>query len=149
MTIIFQSASPSSTMARVPSTFTCIRQVLYCVADPDPGSGAFSTLGSWIGMGRKNSTMARVPSTFICIRQVLYSVADPDPGSGANFLTPGSWIRDEQSGGSYFREISNQFFGLKFPKLFDADPGWEKFGSGINIPDPQHWSCIMLFPLKY
>ncbi len=19
------------------------------------------------------------------------------------------------------------------------DPGWKKFGSGINIPDPQHW----------
>jgi hypothetical protein len=23
-------------------------------------------------------------------------------------------------------------------KFFDADPGWKKFGSGINIPDPQH-----------
>jgi hypothetical protein len=23
---------------------------------------------------------------------------------------------------------------------FDADPGWKKFGSGINIPDPQHCS---------
>ncbi len=21
----------------------------------------------------------------------------------------------------------------------DPDPGWKKFGSGINIPDPQHW----------
>jgi hypothetical protein len=23
-------------------------------------------------------------------------------------------------------------------KFFDADPGWKKFGSEINIPDPQH-----------
>jgi hypothetical protein len=28
-------------------------------------------------------------------------------------------------------------FGVKTLKLFDADPGWKKFGSGINIPDPQ------------
>jgi hypothetical protein len=21
----------------------------------------------------------------------------------------------------------------------NSDPGWKKFGSGINIPDPQHW----------
>jgi hypothetical protein len=39
---------------------------------------------------------------------------------------------------------------VKIFKFFDADPdpgsgifltlnpGWEKFGSGINIPDPQH-----------
>jgi hypothetical protein len=42
-------------------------------------------------------------------------------------------------------------FWLKLLKFFDADPGWKKFvsgirdgknsepGSGINIPDPQHW----------
>jgi hypothetical protein len=39
-------------------------------------------------------------------------------------------------------------FWVKIIKFFDAypdpgifltlDPGWEKFGSGINIPDPQH-----------
>ncbi len=21
----------------------------------------------------------------------------------------------------------------------NSDPGWKKVGSGINIPDPQHW----------
>jgi hypothetical protein len=50
-------------------------------------------------------------------------------------------------------ESLKQFFGLKILKFFDADPdpgsgiflildpgpGMEKFGSGINIPDPQHW----------
>jgi hypothetical protein len=37
-------------------------------------------------------------------------------------------------------------FWVKIPKFFDADPGWKnsdpgwkKVGSGINIPDPQHW----------
>jgi hypothetical protein len=55
-------------------------------------------------------------------------------------------IRDEHSG-SYFRELRNNFLG-KILKFFDADadleifstldPGWKKFGSGINIPDPQH-----------
>jgi hypothetical protein len=29
-------------------------------------------------------------------------------------------------------------FWVKILKLFDADPGWKTFGSGINIPDPQH-----------
>jgi hypothetical protein len=25
----------------------------------------------------------------------------------------------------------------------NSDPGWKIFGSGINIPDPQHWDyCI-------
>jgi hypothetical protein len=46
------------------------------------------------------------------------------------------------------RELKKLFFGLKSLKFFDADPGsgifltldpgWKKFGSGINIPDPQH-----------
>ncbi len=55
--------------------------------------------------------------------------------------------------GSYFRELRNNFFLVKILKFFDedADPdpgnlfhpgsGMEKSdpGSGINIPDPQHW----------
>ncbi len=66
-------------------------------------------------------------------------------------MTPGSGmgkkikirIRDE-----YFRELKKQFFGAKILKFFDAnadpgifltlDPGWKKFGSGINILEPQH-----------
>ncbi len=61
------------------------------------------------------------------------------------------WIRDEQSG-SYYLELRN-IFGVKIVKLFDTDlgsgrekilirdPGWKISdpGSGINIPDPQHW----------
>jgi hypothetical protein len=45
-------------------------------------------------------------------------------------------------------------FGVKILKFFDKDPdpgsgiflnwdpGWKKFGSGINILDPQHWLKI-------
>ncbi len=63
-------------------------------------------------------------------------------------------IRDEQPG-SYFLELRNHFllfWGLKFlNSLRIRDPGWRQFGSGIrdgkksdpgsgiNIPDPQHW----------
>ncbi len=69
---------------------------------------------------------------------------DPDQGSGKN-------IPDHIS------ENLEQFLGLKILKFFDADPdrnrdpgsvrsriwdpGWKNLdpGSGINIPDPQHW----------
>ncbi len=71
------------------------------------------------------------------------SLSIADLGSGA-FFTSGSGsffypgIRDEQPG-SYFRELGNNFFLLKyFNSLIQIlDPGWKKFGSGINIPDPQ------------
>jgi hypothetical protein len=28
---------------------------------------------------------------------------------------------------------------LRIRDVRNSDPGWKKFGSGINIPDPQHW----------
>jgi hypothetical protein len=37
-----------------------------------------------------------------------------------------------------FPRLRNHFYGVKMLKFFDADPGWKKFGFGINIPDPQH-----------
>jgi hypothetical protein len=70
---------------------------------------------------------------------ILNSVADPDPGSGI-FLTPGSrmgkksisGIRDEHPG-SYFRELRNNFLGLKYfgcgsgsRNLFEPGSGMEK-----------------------
>ncbi len=59
-------------------------------------------------------------------------------GSGAS-LTSGSGIRIRVvHPGSYFRELRKMFL-VKILKIFDADPGWKKIGSGINIPDPQHW----------
>jgi hypothetical protein len=76
-------------------------------------------------------------------------------GSGIRcFLIPGSgmgkifWIRiRHEHPRSFFRELGNSFYGLKIHKffdgsgiwyLFDLGSGMEKFGSGINIPDPQH-----------
>jgi hypothetical protein len=77
---------------------------------------------------------------------VKISVADPDPGSSV-FLTPGSGmgknplpgseIRDEHPG-SFFESLYQFFCVSNIPEFFNADPGWEKIGSGINIPDPQH-----------
>jgi hypothetical protein len=97
-------------------------------------------------------------------KAVKTSVADPDPGSGIGYLfdpwirdgrksASGSGIRDEQPG-SCFVELRNHFFcflGFKILKFFDEDPGSgmetvrirdgkkSDPGSGINIPDPQHW----------
>ncbi len=54
-------------------------------------------------------------------------------------------IRDEQPG-SYFHELRNHFWGIKYLNSLmlirdrkNSDPGRKKFGSGISIPDPQHW----------
>jgi hypothetical protein len=58
------------------------------------------------------------------------------PGSGSGMNNP--WII------LYFRELRNQFYGLKYLHYLMRirDPGWKTFGSGINIPDPQHWLSI-------
>ncbi len=67
-------------------------------------------------------------------------VQDPDPGSGMNIPYHSS-------------ENLEIIFGVKILKFFDADadsgiflalhPGWKKFGSGINFPDPQHWEILL------
>ncbi len=40
-------------------------------------------------------------------------------------------------------------FWVNILKFFDADPGWKKYGSWINIPDPQDWYLLVLSPDKY
>jgi hypothetical protein len=45
-------------------------------------------------------------------------------------------IRDENL--DHISESLETVFLVKILKFFDADPGYKKFGSGINIPDPQH-----------
>ncbi len=76
----------------------------------------------------------------------------------------GIQIRDEHPG-SCFPRAWKEFLGLKIlnslmrmwsrirnPGIFlTLDPGWKKFESGINIPDPQHWwqpqNCLPPAPL--
>jgi hypothetical protein len=96
----------------------------------NPGLDAFSTPGSGIRDGRKSAS--------------------------------GSGIRDEQPG-SYFLELRNHFLpflGLKYLNslMRIRDPEWRQFGSGIrdgkksdpgsgiNIPDPQHWLKYFKIP---
>jgi hypothetical protein len=62
-------------------------------------------------------------------------IQDLDPGSGSGMSNP-----------DHISESLETIFWVKMLKFFDADPGWKKFdpewkklGSGINIPDPQHW----------
>jgi hypothetical protein len=70
-----------------------------------------------------------------------------DPGSRCLFdpLDPGSGT------GKKHQEIPDQIFEnletiflAKILKLFDADTGWKKFRSGINIPDPHHCGVPLL-----
>ncbi len=79
--------------------------------------------------------VSKVNLLFLQLEVQIRSVSDPDPGSSA-LLTLGSAIRDENPE-SYFRKLRNNFLGLKyFNSLMQIrDPGWKKFGFGINIPD--------------
>jgi hypothetical protein len=43
----------------------------------------------------------------------------------------------------HISESLETIFWVKILKFFDADPGWKKFGSGRDIPDPQH--CKIIF----
>jgi hypothetical protein len=68
-------------------------------------------------------------------------------------LDPG-WVKNKIGSGmnnlDHISESLQPIFWVKILKFFDADPGsrsrdgknsdpgWKKFGSGINIPDPRH-----------
>jgi hypothetical protein len=69
-----------------------------------------------------------------------------DPGS-SDFLTPGSGMGKKSGSGmnnpDHISKSLKTFFWVKILKFFDADPGCNKFRSGINIPDPQH--CLLVF----
>jgi hypothetical protein len=55
-------------------------------------------------------------------------------------------IREEQPG-PYFREIRNHFSGSGMEKSESGIRDGKKFGSGINIPDPQHFLFLDLTSL--
>ncbi len=103
---------------------------------------------------------------FPCIFHLSYQCCEFGFGIRC-FFTPGTGmekirIRDKHSG-SYFRELSKNFLGLKIlnfalriqdPVLFwHLDPGWEKPGSGILDKHPGSatlvlfigFSCIFLY----
>jgi hypothetical protein len=40
---------------------------------------------------------------------------------------------------NYLMRIRKGKIRIQDGKNSDPDPGWKKFGSGISIPDPQHW----------
>ncbi len=93
-----------------------------------------------IRRARAHLVTARVPTHLHITGYIkvwlTISVADPDPG----WVKIRIRIRDEQPG-SYFRELRNNFLGVKILNSFDADPGFgmEKFRSGMEnrkSPDP-------------
>jgi hypothetical protein len=57
------------------------------------------------------------------------------------------WVKNPDPGRTTSDRISESFdaiFWVKIIKFFDADPGWEKFVSGINLRDPQLLVVIMV-----
>ncbi len=61
--------------------------------------------------------------------------ADPDSGSGMGKKSgSGSGMNNLD----HVSERLKAIFLVKILKFFDPDPGWKKFGSEINIPDPKH-----------
>ncbi len=82
-----------------------------------------------------------------------------DPGLGRCFFGPGIWDENNPNPESGINTPDHIFkslvkmFSLKILKFFVADPdpgsgdlgsGMEKFGSRINIEDPQHWLTVFL-----
>ncbi len=70
------------------------------------------------------------------------SFEDPDPWSAA-FLTSGSGMGKKLGSRSVMNNpdlISESIETIYNSLTRIRDPGWKKFRSGINIPDPQHWN---------
>jgi hypothetical protein len=71
---------------------------------------------------------------------------DPDPG----------WVKKQDPDPlSYFRELRNNFLGLKYFNSFmrirdgkNSDPGWKNSDPGIITPDPQHWLSFLILKVK-
>jgi hypothetical protein len=74
--------------------------LLTSVADPDPGSGAFLTPGSWIRIEKKSRSGLIIPDHFYESLEIVFIVkkylnsfvdADPDPGSGILLTMDPGW----------------------------------------------------------
>jgi hypothetical protein len=53
----------------------------------------------------------------------------------------------EMNNPDHISESLETIFGLKYLNslMRIRDPGWKKFGSGINLPDPQHWALYHMY----
>jgi hypothetical protein len=119
---------------------------------PDPGSGTKVVRTSLMGRYLYWKVSDSYPVQHSCISEKYFvknGAADPapvpswplDPGSGIGKKSepdPGSGS-GMNNPDNISESLKKQFFGAKIFKVFDVDPGWKKFGSGINIPGPQHW----------
>jgi hypothetical protein len=98
---------------------------------------------------------ASLPVLRIRIRDpVPFWPLNPGPGMGKNQdLYPGS--ASGMSNPDHFSESAETIFWVKIRvnslmrirdlRWKNSDPGWNKFGSGINIADPQYCSPISVF----
>ncbi len=73
------------------------------------------------------------------VRAELMTLQEGLPQTELKMLS--TYIRGEQPVGTQHGAIIGSVAVLRIRCLFDPwirNPGWKKFGSGINIPDPQH-----------
>ncbi len=107
------------------SAFPTKRTSLVPVLVADPGSVAFMTPGSGIriwDMGWKTNPDSYSVSGINISDQISQS------------LETIFWVKNS-------KKYLNSLMRMQIPgqDLFDLGSGMEKFGSGINILDPQHW----------
>jgi hypothetical protein len=86
------------------------------------------------GMDPRIRIRIRIRSKIAWIRKT-----DPGPGSGSGKNNPDHISKSLET---IFRVKILKFFNADprylMAKIRMRDPGWKKFGSRINIPDPQH-----------
>jgi hypothetical protein len=141
----------SRPMAWHSSSITCFHPISTWWRMPRPVHGWRCPCRVW----RRWRRGARTPATRPAWRSATSTLCNInelccESGSGIRCLfdtwihDPG-WVKNQDQGcGSglnnpdHISESLETIFWVKILKFFDADPGWEKLGSGINIPDPQH-----------
>ncbi len=101
-----------------------------CIEDPGWVKSKDLDLGYGSGMCNPDHISESLEETIFCVKISKFFDADPDRkrsylGSGMENI----WIRDGK----------NSDLGSGMEKIPIRHPGWKKFGSGINIPNPQHW----------
>ncbi len=78
--------------------------------------------------------------TFVTASTGVAAFQVPVPYSESQIRNP-VWVKKSgfvsgMNNSDHISEILVTVFWVKILKSFDADSGWKKLGSGINIPDP-------------
>ncbi len=106
------------------------------ILDEHPGSYFWELRNNFLGWKYLILCGIRDPESFWPIRDGKIRIRDKHPGS-ATLDTNDSFFLFAKVLESLAEEVEEV---VATWSLFDPGSGMEKFGSGIIIPDPQHWS---------